>query len=100
MCQYNVTITRTTYVKIDNYADRPDDDLLREYIIILRKDKNNFNYDPREQEEDEEPDDYISNTYKHYIIRCQMRSIEHRITTFENRYYLSNTFKLLERENP
>ena len=61
----NVLVQRNNHL-IDNYADRPENELLREYIVILRKDRTNFTYDPRDQEEEEEPEDYIATTYKHY----------------------------------
>jgi hypothetical protein len=96
----NEEISQRNVVLIRNYADIPLNPDLIEYIIILRKDNNNFHYNSRTQEETEDYDEFVSETFKHYLIRCQFRSIESQISKFRQNYNLPDSSVILNLINP
>jgi hypothetical protein len=99
LSQRNETLSNRNTILINNYAVEPDNEFV-EYLIILRKKQDDFIYDSREKEPNESRDSYISSTYKHYVIRCQYRSIEIQINKFKSNYNLSNPYTIYHARNP
>jgi hypothetical protein len=81
---------------IMHYADEPDNDKLIEYIIVIRKDDDDFDY----TNEINDDDDIDIEMCKHYVIRCQYRSIDKQIAKFVNRYRLTNYSIIFQDINP
>jgi hypothetical protein len=83
---------------INNYAHIPGEDLV-EYLTILRKNRIDYIYNDREKNENETTNAYITETYKHYIIRCQYRSIQSLINNFKNNYVSPDAFVIYQDRN-
>jgi hypothetical protein len=69
---------------------------LQEYIVIIRKDDNNFAYDPREHEYDEPIKNFINETFKHYMFSCQYRLINEELIKIKEKYNLDNISVILQ----
>jgi hypothetical protein len=73
---------------------------LSEYIVILRKDTFNFNYNPRDKGELESRSDFIKSEYKHYIIRGQKQYVDRKIDKIVDKYDLINHKIIINIKNP
>jgi hypothetical protein len=100
LIQRNADLTDNNEILIENYALTPENDELIEYLIILRKNKENYAFDSREPMDNETANNYLNTTYKHYVIRCQYRLIQRQITNFKNNYNLRNIYILFSQRNP
>jgi hypothetical protein len=83
---------------LNNYSNIPGEDLT-EYLTIIRKNQNDYHYNNREKRENETLSDYIKDTYKHYIIRCQYKDIQSSINNFKSNYSLNNYFIIYQEKN-
>ena len=62
----NANLYNRNNILIENYAVMPENDDNAEYLTIIRKYRDNFDYDDRVKERSETLHEYRDLTYKHY----------------------------------
>ena len=118
----NDKIKTTNSKLIQNFAIIPESNSLVEYLVIVRKNKDNFHYEeivceeeeidiPKDidietrkkiekEERDKRLERILSTNCKHYIIRCQYRAIHNQIKNLKDKYDLDNIHVIHCERNP
>ena len=118
----NDKIKTTNSKLIQNFAIIPESNSLVEYLVIVRKNKDNFHYEEivyeeeeidipknidtetrkkiEKEERDKRLERILSTNCKHYIIRCQYRAIHNQIKNLKDKYDLDNIHVIHCERNP